>query len=137
MDSRKGEGSLEALREKGANEALRRLAVRLVVDKGMETAEVAGLPGRGEDWVKTGAALYAEAPPPPSGTSPGSAAHACVSLRPLAFVWDERVRRAGPCRRAARPWGRRAHVGAPGGARSRRRRERKRIREPTGRLPTL
>jgi len=60
MGSRKGEGPREALRERGANEALRKLAVRPVLDKGMRPAEVAGLPGRGEDWAGTWVARYAE-----------------------------------------------------------------------------
>jgi len=60
MGRRKGEDLRVALRDRGANEALRKLAVRLVLDKGMEPAEVADLLDRDADWVRTWAARHAE-----------------------------------------------------------------------------
>jgi len=60
LGRRSGEGLRAALREQGANEAPGRPAARLVLDKGMRPADVAGLPGRGEDWAGTWVARHAE-----------------------------------------------------------------------------
>jgi len=60
MGRRKGEDPRVALRDRGASEALRKLAVRLVPDKGMEPAEAADLPGRGAGWARASAARHAE-----------------------------------------------------------------------------
>lgn len=60
MESRKREELREALREREANEALRKLAVRLVLDRGMEPVAVADLLDREADWVRTWVARYRE-----------------------------------------------------------------------------
>jgi len=60
MGSHRREELREALRGRGANEALRKLAVRLVLDKGMAREAVADMPGRSVDWVDAWTERYRE-----------------------------------------------------------------------------
>jgi len=60
MGSHRQEELREALRGREANEALRKLAVRLVLDKGMAREAVADMPGRSVDWVDAWTERYRE-----------------------------------------------------------------------------
>lgn len=97
MGTRRGEELREALREKDANEALRKLAVRLVLDKGMPKEAVAGLLDRSVDWVDTWVERYREGGIPalldlPRPGRPASVPHHVI----YTFVWGEYTGHVSP-----------------------------------------
>jgi len=63
MDSREREEFCESLRERESNMALRKLAVRYVVDRGMDEEVVANLLDRRVDWVRVWVSRYREGEP--------------------------------------------------------------------------
>ena len=97
MGSHRREELREALRGREANEALRKLAVRLVLDKGMAREAVADMPGRSVDWVDAWTERYREGglaalrDLPRPGRPPKA-----PRLAPCTIVWGEHTAHVSP-----------------------------------------
>ena len=97
MGSHRREELREALRGREANEALRKLAVRLVLDKGMMREAVADMPGRSVDRVDAWTERYREGglaalrDLPRPGRPPKA-----PRLAPCTIVWGEHTAHVSP-----------------------------------------